>query len=48
MFLAPREYLSFTYFSLQFIKKKKKKKKNCEYRSMLNEEHQQDKLSLDS
>ena len=24
MFLAPREYLSFTYFSLQFIPKKKK------------------------
>ena len=45
MFLAPREYLSFTYFSLQFIQKKKKK---SEYRSMLNEEHQQDKLSLDS
>ena len=42
MFLAPREYLSFTYFPLQFIPQK-----NCEYHSMQNEEHQQDKLSPD-
>ena len=36
MFLAPGEYLSFTYFPLQFIPPPPKKKK-CEYHSMQNE-----------